>query len=1264
ISEPALLTASMGVPVNVSCNGGNNGSATVTIQGGTSPYTYSWNTNPVQTTATASGLSAGIYTVAITDINSCSATATVTISEPALLTASTDAPVNISCNGGNNGSATVTVQGGTSPYTYSWNTVPVQTDAIANNLKAGNYTVAVTDANSCLATATVTISEPALLTASMDAPINIRCNGGNNGSATVTVQGGTSPYIYSWNTTPVQTNDIATNLIAGNYTVNVTDANSCSATATVTISEPALLTATMGALVNVSCNGGNNGSATVIIQGGTSPYTYSWNTVPIQATAMASNLTAGNYIVTVIDANSCSATATVTISEPALLTASMDAPVSVSCNGGNNGSATVTIQGGTSPYTYSWNTIPVQNNATATNLIAGNYTVIVTDANNCSATATVAISEPALLTASMNAPVSVSCNGGNNGSATVTIQGGTSPYTYSWNTNPVQTTATASGLSAGIYTVAITDVNNCSATATVTITEPALLTASMDAPVNISCNGGNNGSATVTIQGGTSPYTYSWNTIPVQTNATASNLKTGNYTVTVTDANSCLATATVTISEPALLTASMDAPIHIRCNGGNNGSATVTVQGGTSPYIYSWNTTPVQNNATATNLIAGNYTVIVTDANNCSATATVAISEPALLTASMNAPVNVSCNGGNNGSATVIAQGGTSPYTYSWNTTSVQTNDIATNLIAGNYTVNVTDANSCSATATVTISEPALLTASISETNNVSCFGGNNGKATVHADGGISPYIYSWNTTPVQTTVTASNLIAGNYKVNVTDANSCSVAATVTISEPPLLVASIGKSVSVNCNGGSDGSLTVNVSGGTYPYNYVWTSNTYPDSATDNNLSAGSYSVTITDAKGCIVIASATVTEPSELSSSLVITSNYSGYSVSCNGSQDGSITVNPTGGTAPYTYFWSNGETTQSISNLNAGCYAVMVTDSHDCQIPGSITLSQPQALSLTSVVEDVLCNGFATGMINLVVNGGVEPYNYNWSNGSTLQNLSGLIAGTYSVAVTDNNGCIQTYSVPITEQHPVIAKYSAINLSCNNSDNGAISLSVSGGTPPYVYNWSNGSTTQNISGLPAGTYIVIISDSNKCLRKDTIIITEPDILYAILNSPFTATGYNIAFYNGTDGSITAIASGGTQPYQFIWSNGDTTQNLSGLSAGVYTLTVTDINGCKYSNDITLTEPWQLQMPTGFSPNGDGLNDYFVIHGIEAYPDNNIVVFNRWGDEVYSKNNYINTWSGNSNSGEALPDGTYYVILTINNTNIKLLGYVDLRRK
>ncbi len=1140
--------------VNVSCNGGSNGSATVTATGSVAPYTYSW-APAGGTAATASGLVAGTYTVTITDAASCSITRTVTITQPAALVV-TPSQTNVSCNGGSNGTATVGVTGGTGAYTYSWSPSG-GTGATASGLAAGTYTVTITDANTCQATQSFTITEPDSFTIT-PLQTNVSCNGGSNGTASVAVTGGTGAYTYSWSPSG-GTGATASGLAAGTYTVTITDANTCQATQSFTITQPALLNATASVQTNIACNGAATGSATVAVTGGTGAYTYSW--APSGGTgATATGLVAGTYTVTVTDNNGCTDTQNFTLTQPAALVATAAAQTNISCNGGANGTATVTVTGGTGAYTYSW--APSGGTAaTATGLTAGTYTVTVTDNNGCTDTQSFILTQPSAFSISTS-QTNISCNGVANGTATVSVTGGTPGYTYSWSPSG-GTAATASGLAAGTYTVTITDANLCQATQSFTITQPAAF-AITSSQTNVLCNGGSTGSATVAVTGGTGAYTYSWSPSG-GTGATASGLVAGTYTVTITDANTCLTTRNFTITQPAALTATT-AQTNIVCNGSATGSASVTVSGGTSSYTYLWSPSG-GTGATASGLAAGNYSVLVTDANGCTLTRNFTLTQPSALTATTSQS-NVSCNGGSNGTATVSVTGGTPGYTYSWSP-SGGTGATASGLVAGTYTVTITDANLCQTTRSFTITQPAPFDVATSQTN-VLCNGGTTGTATVTVSGATGPYTYSWAPSG-GTGATASGLAAGTYTVTITDANTCQTTRNFTITQPAALTATTTQT-NILCNGGATGSASVTVSGGTATYTYLW-SPSGGTGATASGLTAGNYSVLITDANGCTLTQNFTLTQPSLLNATASAQTN-----IACNGGATGSATVAVTGGTGAYTYSWApSGGTAATATGLAAGTYTVTVTDANGCTDTQSFTITQPSAFSISTSQTNVSCNGGSNGSATVAVTGGAGTYTYSWApSGGTGATASGLTAGTYTVTITDANLCQATQSFTITQPAALMAiADSQTNVSCNGGSNGSATVAVTGGTGTYTYSWApSGGTGATASGLAAGTYTVTITDANLCQATQSFTITQPAALTAILSSD------NVTCPGANDGTAEATVSGGTAPYSYSWSSGQTTATISGLAEGTYTVTITDDNSCTFTESVTVNTTPDVTIP------------------------------------------------------------------------------------
>jgi len=1129
---------------NVSCNGGSNGTITTTVTNGTAPYTYAWSDGGV-TTQNRTGLAAGTYTVTVTDANMATGTASIQITQPTAIVL-TETHVNVLCNGASTGSIDLTVSGGTGAYTYSWTGGVTTQDR--SGLVAGTYTVTVTDANACTKTLSVTITQPAAIVLT-ETHTNVVCNGQSNGTIDLTVTGGTGAYTYSW--TGGSTTQDRSGLIAGTYTVTVTDANACTKTLSTTITQPNSITVS-SIDINVPCLGDATGGFNITVFGGTPGYTYDWSNNGPQNPDTDSedlmNVVAGIYTVSITDANGCQGFFGDTVKQPATLLALSTTQVNVQCTGNSTGSIDLTVTGGGSPYTYSWTGGATTQDRSG--LAAGTYTVTVTDANNCVKTISATITEPSNGLSLTETHVNVLCNGGSTGSIDLTVSGGVSPYTYSWTGGA--TTQDRSGLAAGTYTVTVTDANSCTRTLSTTITQPATI-ALTETHVNVLCNGGSTGSIDLTVTGGTSPYTYSWT--GGATTQDRSGLAAGTYTVTVTDNNACTKTLSATITEPTNIVLT-ETHVNVLCQGSSTGSIDLTVSGGVSPYTYSW--TGGATTQDRSGLAAGTYTVTVTDANACTKTLSATITEPAAGITLTETHVNVLCNGNSTGSIDLTPSGGTTPYTYSW--TGGATTQDRLNLAAGTYTVTVTDVNGCTKTLSTTITEPTNIV--LTETHvNVLCNGSSTGSIDLTVSGGISPYTYSW--TGGATTQDRSGLAAGTYTVTVTDANACTKTLSTTITEPTNIVLT-ETHVNVLCNGASTGSIDLTVSGGVSPYTYSWTGGATTQDR--SGLAAGTYTVTVTDANACTKTLSATITEPAA-----GITLIETHVNVLCNGNSTGSIDLTPSGGTTPYTYSWTGGATTQDRLNLAAGTYTVTVTDVNGCTKTLSATITEPTNIVLTETHVNALCNGNSTGSIDLTVSGGVSPYTYSWTGGATTQDRSGLAAGTYTVTVTDANACTKTLSATITEPTNIVLTETHVNVLCNGNSTGSIDLTVSGGVSPYTYSWTGGATTQDRSGLAAGTYTVTVTDANACTKTLSTTITEASTVV------LTETHVNVLCNGASTGSIDLTVSGGVSPYTYSWTGGATTQDRSGLAAGTYTVTVTDANACTKTLSATITETTAL---------------------------------------------------------------------------------------
>ncbi len=1147
IIEPPLLTCNVALVNNVLCAGESTGSATVVTNNGVAPFTFLWDNN--ETTATATMLSVGTHTVTVTDDTGCVTSCTIDIMDQTLLQCLVSLEQNVSCNGGNDGSGTVTVIGGVTPYTYEWDNM--ETTVTAVELIAGTNMVTVTDANGCFTVCEIIIIEPTALVCTIALENNISCFGEDDGSATVSATGGTPGYSFLWD--DGQTEETAVGLTPGLHTVTVTDANLCESTCDIIIDEPDELTCSIATVNDISCFGANDGSATILPAGGTPAYTFLWDDG--QTTATAIGLTPGLHAATVTDLNGCTTSCSITIIEPAEFTCDVILVSDVECAGDINGIATAVPTGGVAPFTYLWDNN--ETTATAAMLSGGGHVVTITDAANCTTTCEIVIMDQSPLECTATLIQDVSCNGGDNGSATALAVGGVGPFSYIWDNG--ETTETAIALDAGTHTVTVNDTNNCGTTCTVLISEPLLLGCSVALINNITCFGDNDGSAIANPIGGTPAYTYLWDN--GQTTQIATGLTPGSHIVTVTDMNLCETTCEIVIDEPVELLCTISLLNDISCFGENDGSAEVMTSGGTPRYTYIWD--DGQTTSIGINLTPGNHTVTVTDSQGCTTMCSVNIFEPLEFTCTVDLVNNVLCEGEVNGSATAVTAGGISPFTYLWDNN--ETTATALMLASGPHSVTVTDATGCTTMCTVIIMDQSTLECTVTLVQNVSCNGDLDGAALVNPVGGVTPYTYEWSN--LEITQSAVGLAAGLNTVTLTDANGCTTTCEIIITEPPILTCSVALENDISCFGFNDGSATVTAVGGTPDYTYLWDDN--QTTATAVGLTPGLHTVTVTDANQCITACEIIILEPAELTCTISLIND-----ISCFGENDGTATITPLGGVPGYTYLWDDGQTTQTGINLMPGLREVTVTDVNACTTVCSITINEPAEFTCTVALEsDVRCAGDVNGSATAVELGGVGPFVYLWDNNETTATAIMLSGGNHTVTITDATGCTTECSIEIMDQSTLQCAVTLDqDVSCNGGTDGSATALPVGGVGPFTYIWDNGESTATALSLDAGTHTVTVNDTNDCGTTCTIMIAEPPVYSCSISLE-----NDISCFGEDDGSATVTAIGGTPGYTYLWDNNQTMATATGLTPGLHTVTVTDVNGCPTSCEIVINEPIEL---------------------------------------------------------------------------------------
>ncbi len=1341
---------------SVSCPGAEDGFINITAAGGTLPYVIEWFS--VTENAIVSidedliDAACGEYQLTVTDDNGCVYTQSLQLTCVPAITVAYEV-VNNPCGDPNVGQGSIdvtSVSGGQGPvYTFEWNgpsCSPCVTDDISN-LNSGDYVLTVTDALGCQTTITANIGQNDAFDAE-GIVTNPTCNGVCDGAINLNITdgsgggGGGADFLVN-SATQIQVCVTGNHTWVSDLTFLLQGPPSCGSPETILSLHP------LGAGQPANCNSGNDFSnlcfstesfdnLNVCAAGAplTGTFgTYSTSVIPIEWDAFnGCNVNEAGWSVKVQDCvltdfgalteanitfsglDTESNAQTVTYMTPGGFNSAILNPASQGCDpnvvgqfvvdesmvnsgggGGNNGN-----------YSFVWTgpfTGPIPTTEDISGLCAGTYTVQITS-GDCQETLTFELIEPEALDISLVEAINPTCFGQNNGSIDIDVTGGSGNYSYSWAQDfscPFfgATSQDINNLAECTYTVTVTDnVTGCTGEFTIELVAPQVMeivvvTSQFDGGYNISCNGENDGAISVFVTGGTpdcnlfAPHCYNYDWIndcsevdpalygndPNAPNAT--NLPGGAYGINVTDANGCLATTCLDLLEPDSLQSSPTIE-NIDCNN-LTGCISPNLTGGSNFYIaYEWTGDIGSNSPSATtlcNLEAGPYTLTVTDSNGCQDTFEYDVEETESFDVTIEESTDVSCFGVCDGTVTFSIDGGEAPYTglidgteYTFNSSGAA---VITDLCAGTYTAEFTDANDCIASTFITIGGPDSLSIDLisiiqeeGQIFDLQCTGDDNGQIDATVSGGTGTLSFEWTditNTIIGTDEDINGLTAGQYCLTVIDENLCESVQCIELFEPDSLleatsVVSIYNEIyNVSCFDATDGSIDITVTGGIAPYTFEWNGDGTIDGQEDQtDLGAGTYDVLIVDANFCQLTLTFTLTEPTPIQ----VESDITG--VSCNGVCDGGIDITISGGEGPYSVAWAGPDgfnsTDEDLEDLCGGDYFLTVTDAIGCSETIVLTVAEPELLEV-SIDPSLNCS---TGVVTLCANGtgGTPAYSYAWSNGATTQCIDVTVDGEYCVTITDNNGCEATACFTANASSPFDISGSLTQTSCGLC-NGEIDITISGGQTPYDIDWSNSAGTEDLTNLCSGTYTVTVTDDNDCVLTETFIIEEN--LGLNLNIAVT----NVDCFGLSTGSLFATVTGGSGNYSYEWldANEDvigTGQSVSQLPAGAYSVTVSD-GDCTASAQTGIGEGTEIEIEYELSQYGD-----YNVSGSGA-SDGSILVTVTGGSPEYTYDWSPISVSDTTTNPQNLPAGDYTLVVEDAfgcriDTVITLVGQEDIK--
>ena len=1279
LTRPEAIDATFEV-TDVLCFGQNNGAITSNVIGSTGSPSFSW-IGPDGFTSNSpniSNLIAGTYTVTIED-GGCSFETTIEVGQPDEITVD-NVVIPESCDGMADGNIELTLNGGINPFVIVWEGPGTFTsnDEDIDNLVPGDYTATISDDNGCTVSFDTSVDPGTLIEVSFDIT-DTQCEQAL-GSITASPTGGTEPYTYSW--VDELGNDLGGNpsindLAAGVYFVTITEAGGCVTSASASVSDTESATIT-GTVVEPSCAGEATGSISLEITGNFPPFTVAWG-APISSDELTvENLEAGTYNVVVTDDVGCESSAQFTLTDPPVL--DVDATVIDEQCGGAPGAINAVTTGGQEPYNFDWSGPEGYSNDTESilGISAGDYTLIVTDDAGCTFQVDATVEENSLIDITLVSADELCPGSDETGSIDVTVEGGTSPYTFSWTsgTTEVGNGEDLADMPIGSYTLTVTDDEGCEESQSFEISEraPIVIDIIADQPDCAIPNG----TLTANPSGGSEPYSYVWMVIEngmgtfIGDTPTLENLPTGSYEIWVEDAHGCEAVANYDLSNaPGDISFEITEPL---CFGDSNGTIDITVTGVTAPLTYSWSDENGEFAITedVTDLSAGQYNVVVTDVNDCTVPATIELTEPDELMMTL-VVFPAGCDGTPIGEIQPAVGGGTEPYSYAWTGPGSFTSDqeVITDLSVGNYTLTLTDANFCTleGSAEVELAETLEVQALIED---VLCAGDATGSISLMTFNGQPEINFDWSGPEGFTADTPEieNLIAGQYDVIIADQSACFVDTffVVASNDPFDTLLSVSQP---ECNSDNLGSIDLQAFSSTGALTVDWTG---PDNFESEefeliDISEGEYIYVLTDPLGCQQSDTVNIEVPEVIELSLEV--EYG----NCDDDRF-SVTTTISGGVEPYVFTWTSTDgfsgDTQDLQSVDPGDYTLVVTDDNGCTATAQITVDNIEALILT--IDDMgftPCENASEGFIDITVTGGVGAYTFDWtaSNGFTSagEDISNLLSGFYHITVTDEIGCIALEEdIEIMVETELFVETMPDTEMCLDTAGILITGETVGHEIGYWTDENNELISEELSFMwyETGDYTFILNaESGVCKSSDTLHVS----LYAY---PMADAGGDLFLFPEDVATIggSPITDGNHEiewtPNELITDHLDGTFSVTMADESVmYALEVTSDDGCISRDTVEVNLIPELVVPSGFSPNGDQINDLWQLLGWELYPSLKVGVYNRWGEQLfYSDNGYSQPWDGTVD-GRVLPVGTYYYIVEIDEPKLQttLTGPVTL---